>query len=100
MRTTIAGVIATLALFGSTTALAAEPPREAATMKTVFVDKGSASSVTKAVNALHAKMEADGWVVQNVSVYTEDGDLEGLFVTYVRKPVVPAAPAALETPTP
>lgn len=67
-------------------------PAEAQTARTVFVDKGSAKSLVKALNALHAKMEAEGWKYQDMSVYTEDGDLEGIFVTYVR--AAPATPAA------
>ena len=64
---------------------AADPP-PAKTMITVFIDKGSSSAVTKAINSMHAKMEAGGWTYKDMGVYTEDGDLQGVFVTYVRQP--------------
>jgi hypothetical protein len=92
MRNFVLGAVAALAgAFACQAAIAAEPA-EAKTMKTIFIAKGSADSVTKAINKMHAKMEAEGWTVQTVAVYTEDGDLEGLFVTYVRPGA--AAPAA------
>lgn len=65
-------------------ALAADPA-PAKNMVTVFISKGSASSVTKAVNEMHAKMEAEGWSYKDMDVYIENGDLQGLFVTYVRQ---------------
>ncbi len=42
--------------------------------------------MTKAINKMHAKMEAEGWIYKDMGVYTEDGDLQGVFVTYVRQP--------------
>lgn len=91
MRKIILGAAAAALLagvFGAQPAVAAEP-EAAKTVTTVFVNKGSASSVTKALNKLHAKMEAEGWSYAEMEVYVEDGDLEGIFVTYVRA----AAPA-------
>jgi hypothetical protein len=76
---------ATLIIASAQTAWSADAP-VAKTAVTVFVSKGSASSVTKSLNQLHAKMEADGWVYRDMGVYTEDGDLQGIFVTYVRLP--------------
>ena len=70
-------------------ALAADPA-PAKSMVTVFISKGSASAVTKALNEMHAKMEADGWAYKDMGVYTENGDLQGLFVTYVRPAAAPA----------
>jgi hypothetical protein len=91
MRKTISAAAAAL----MTAALAFQPavaaePEAAKSITTVFVNKGSVSSVTKALNKLHAKMEAEGWAYSDMEVYTEDGDLEGIFVTYVRS----AAPVA------
>jgi hypothetical protein len=91
MRKIILGAAAAALLsgvLGAQPALAAEP-EAAKTITTVFVGKGSAGSVTKAINKLHAKMEAEGWTYSDMEVYVEDGDLEGIFVTYVRT----AAPA-------
>lgn len=42
--------------------------------------------MTKAINKMHARMEAEGWTYKDMGVYTEDGDLQGVFVTYVRQP--------------
>lgn len=57
---------------------------------TVYVKKGSPGALEREINKLHAKMEAEGWAYQDLGVYTEDGDLEGLFVTYVKR--TPNAP--------
>ncbi len=57
---------------------------------TVYVKKGSPGGLEREINKLHAKMEAEGWSYQDLGVYTEDGDLEGLFVTYVKR--TPATP--------
>ncbi len=96
MRNVILGAAAALVVgvLAAQPAVAAEP--EAAKLTTtVFVNKGNASSVTKALNKLHAKMELEGWTYADMEVYTEDGDLEGIFVTYVRSaaPMPAAAPA-------
>jgi hypothetical protein len=78
------------AMVGGGAPLAAAADAESATnTRTVFIDKGSAGSVVKALNKSHAKMEADGWTYVDMGVYTEDGDLEGIFVTYVRKAASP-----------
>jgi hypothetical protein len=86
---------AALACLGGSIGMAADKsPQEAKGIRTLFVEKGSASSVLKAINALHAKMEAQGWRYQDMSVYTEDGDLEGVFVTYTRAQVADEESAA------
>ena len=41
----------------------------------------------------HAEMAKQGWKFQDLDVYTEDGDMKGLFITYVREPA-PAPSAA------
>ncbi|MEO6079545.1 MAG: hypothetical protein ABIQ86_07190 [Steroidobacteraceae bacterium] len=92
MRGFLLAVIAALVFAGSVSIAADKPPQEAQGIRTMFVDKGSARSVLKAINVLHAKMEADGWVYRDMSVYTEDGDLQGIFVTYTR-PMTDAEPA-------
>jgi hypothetical protein len=84
MRRLLLAGIATVLVAASASNAADKPPAEANGIRTLFVEKGSASAVLKAINALHAKMEAEGWSYRDMSVYTEDGDLEGVFVTYVR----------------
>jgi hypothetical protein len=52
---------------------------------TIYVDahsgsrtKGSASNMTK----IHQQFFKEGYQLMDVDVYTEDGDLEGFFVSY------------------
>jgi hypothetical protein len=40
--------------------------------------------VAKDVNELHAKMEKDGWRFASMVAHTENGDTEGVWVTYTR----------------
>ena len=42
--------------------------------------KGSASKLTES----HRNAESQGWDFSALSVYIEDGDLQGFFVTYTR----------------
>ena len=57
--------------------------------KTVWVDisglnrkNGAADKMTK----LHGEMAKQGYTLVGVAVYTENGDLEGFFCSYVREP--------------
>ena len=63
---------------------------KAATAKTVWLDGKGQSSMADKVNKLHAEMAAKGWSFASLEVYTEDGDMQGLFVTYVRDPAATA----------
>ena len=56
----------------------------AATIKAVFVDGKGQSSFADKVNKTHAEMTAKGWKFASLSVYDEDGDMQGAFVTYTR----------------
>jgi hypothetical protein len=54
---------------------------------TVFVNTVIGSRTggsAKRINESHAEMEAKGWRFMNLETYTENGDLVGFFVTYVR----------------
>ncbi len=51
---------------------------------TVHVGGHSGDGIAKAVNEMHAKMEAEGWRFQHFAHHTENGDSEGAWVTYVR----------------
>ncbi len=56
--------------------------------KTVFVDVGPFGKHNRAAKHLtreHVKQAKSGWTVLDVEPYTENGDLEGFFVTYVKK---------------
>ena len=55
--------------------------------KTVFVGVsviGKKDRAAKRMTKLHEKYAKEGWTVADVAVYTENGDLEGFFVTYVK----------------
>lgn len=73
-------------------ALAAEAPAPvpavaAAKATTVFVDAnfgGRKNSAAKALSRKHEEMEAQGWRFAHLAPYTENGDLVGFFVTYLR----------------
>ena len=64
---------------------AADSPPPAAV--TIFVNKGmSGKSVADALNKMHADWYAKGYTFSAMESYIEDGDLEGMWVTYVRGP--------------
>ena len=46
-------------------------------------DKGQKGSATKLTES-HKNAEAQGWNFDEMSLYTEDGDLKGFYVTYTR----------------
>ena len=51
---------------------------------TVFVtDKGQKGSAGKLTES-HQNAESQGWNFEHMSLYTEDGDLKGFYVTYTR----------------
>ena len=51
---------------------------------TLFVsDKGQKGSATKLTES-HKNAESQGWNFDEMSLYTEDGDLKGFYVTYTR----------------
>lgn len=80
--------------FANTIAVAQEDGPDAATSgpekcarlqaSTVFVKekgkKGSAGKITEA----HKNAESQGWDFDEMSLYIEDGDLKGFYVTYTR----------------
>jgi hypothetical protein len=52
---------------------------------TIFVKKGmSGSSVADALNRAHAEWYAKGYTFAAMDSYIEDGDLEGMWVTYTK----------------
>ena len=48
--------------------------------KTGSRHKGTADKITKS----HKNAESQGWDFDELSVYTENGDLQGFFITYTR----------------
>ena len=89
MKAILTAAIAAMSLASGLTQAQDKAP---ATIKTVWLDGKGQSSMADKVNKLHAEMAAKGWTFASLEVYTEDGDMQGLFVTYVRDAAV-AAPA-------
>jgi hypothetical protein len=53
---------------------------------TIFINKGlSGSSVADALNKAHSEWYAKGYIFAAMDSYIEDGDLEGMWVTYTKQ---------------
>jgi hypothetical protein len=68
-------------------AAAASAPSAQPVATTVFVDAQGGSrkeGSAKRINKSHADMEAKGWRFADLEPYTENGDLVGFFITYVK----------------
>lgn len=55
--------------------------------RTVFQDVsrfGRKNSAAKNMTELHGEQAREGWVFADLEPYTENGDLEGFFITYSR----------------
>ncbi|MFQ5545725.1 MAG: hypothetical protein ACE5FE_07090 [Acidiferrobacterales bacterium] len=80
-------------MLGTTQSFAGKTKEDAATPagkggKTVFVDVsvlGKKDRAAKRMTKQHQAYAKEGWTVANVAVYTENGNLEGFFVTYVKQ---------------
>ena len=83
LATVTAGILATVTLFSATNH-AADEPAAAQSVKTVWVDGQGQTSFAEKANNMHAVMEAQGWKFEDMEIYTEDGDMQGAFITYGR----------------
>lgn len=92
MKTLMTGTLAALTLLAGMNTLSAADADANATAKTVWVDGKGQKSMADKANKMHAEMAAQGWRFEGLDVYTEDGDMKGLFVTYVRDPAPAATP--------
>lgn len=55
--------------------------------KTVYKDVsvfGRKDKAAKRMTKMHQEYGREGWNVQNIVLYTENGDMQGFFVTYVK----------------
>ena len=80
MKNLISATLATLSLFAAMNPLSAADAAVSATAITVWVDGKGQSSMADKANKKHAEMAAQGWRFEGLDVYTEDGDMKGLFV--------------------
>lgn len=56
--------------------------------KTIFLDValfGRRGRATDRMNKLHEEQAREGWTFCSMSPYTENGDLEGFFITYTKE---------------
>ena len=83
-------LIAAVAALSLASGVAQAQDKAPPTIKTVWLDGKGQSSMADKVNKLHAEMAAKGWSFASLEVYTEDGDMQGLFITYVRDPAATA----------
>ena len=83
-RKLLAAATLAAAIVTAPAALAADPPMPT-TAVTVHVGMPIGKSTgAKDVNAMHAKMEKDGWRFADPEAQTENGDTEGLWLTYTK----------------
>ncbi|MBM4221387.1 MAG: hypothetical protein FJ170_05505 [Gammaproteobacteria bacterium] len=88
MRKLITAAVAALAMSAGMSAAFADEAQ------TVWVDGKGQGSMAKEATKMHGEMAKQGWKFQDLDVYIEDGDMKGMFVTYVRA----AAPAPSAAP--
>ena len=81
----LATVVAIAAAAATPQVLAADK-QQAASIVTIHINAHTGGSVAKDVNELHAKMEKDGWRFASMVAHMENGDTEGVWVTYTREP--------------
>ena len=66
----------------------AEAPAESGAGVTVYLDIGRFGRQERAaerITEIHETYFQKGWTVIDVDPYVEDGDLQGFFITYVRR---------------
>ncbi|MDH5275881.1 MAG: hypothetical protein OEW88_05595 [Gammaproteobacteria bacterium] len=92
MKTLITGTLVALTLLpGINPSFAADTDAKA-TAITVWVNGHGQKSMADKATEMHAEMAAQGWRFKDLEVYTENGDMQGLFVTYLRDPAPAATP--------
>jgi hypothetical protein len=82
LTTAVAGLLATAGLFAATSHAKDEVVAQNTT--TVWIDGKGQQGFSEKLNKMHAQMEAKGFKFGDLEIYTEDGDMQGAFITYVR----------------
>ena len=84
LRNPLAAAALATAMVIAPAAHAADKPQPT-TVVTVYVGMPIGKSTgAKDVNAMHAKMEKDGWRFADLEAQTENGDTEGIWLTYTK----------------
>jgi hypothetical protein len=80
----LAAITLTAALAAAPAALATDQPA-ATTAITVYISMHfGKKDAARDMNAMHAKMEKDGWRFADMEGNSENGDTEGFWVTYTK----------------
>ena len=80
-----ATLIATMTIVPAIRAADSPPPAMPAAAVTVYVGMSlGKNAAAKEINAMHAKMEKDGWRFADLEAQTENGDTEGVWLTYTK----------------
>ena len=80
-----------LAFVAMTAALATTPQalakddQGAAMTNTVYVEGHLGSGLAKQIDETHEKMEKRGWRFVDMEAHVENGDTQGIWVTYIKK---------------
>lgn len=83
-RNLLAAITLAAALIAAPAALAADEPAPTAAV-TVYVGMHyGKNGAAKDINAMHAKMEKDGWRFADLESNSENGDTEGFWLTYTK----------------
>ena len=80
----LAATAAAAALVAATVAVAADPPLAAKTMTVYVSGTFGKRNVARGINEMHAQMEKDGWQFADLEAQLENGDTEGVWLTYTR----------------
>ena len=83
LPTCAAAFVAISTLFALGTSAKDEDP-VAQNTTTVWIDGKGYKGFAEKLNKMHGVMEAQGWKFGDSEIYTENGDMQGAFVTYVR----------------
>jgi maltose-binding protein MalE len=82
LTTAAAGLLATVAMFAAASHAKDDPVPQNTT--TVWVGGKGESGFAEKLNKMHVEMETKGFKFSDMEIYTENGDMRGAFVTYVR----------------
>ena len=80
----LAAVTLSAALAAAPAALAADQPAPTVAVTVYISMHYGKNSAAKDINAMHAKMEKDGWRFADMETNSENGDTEGFWLTYTR----------------
>jgi len=81
----VVGALAAGVLLFTQARAANETAENQPTVVTIYVSAGSGKGVAEDANKAHAKYVASGYAFADMEPYTENGDLQGAWITYVKQ---------------